>query len=220
MDANADVIFLMDSSYIVGPQRYHTEKDFVRSLARYLNVTVGNTRAAVVTYGKNATRVLGFTDHKTVAEFERKLLNAPSVGGVRRIDSAIKAAEDLLAETRPNAKKIVVLLTAGQQARVIDSKALDLAAKPLRDAGAQTFVISIGDDPQERELRLILANPRDNFKVGSFDVLYPRAYPIAREIAKAPGNTYNHFQYRNQKVKIVRVFSSASQNMHSRSLNI
>jgi hypothetical protein len=178
----------MDSSYLVGPQRYRTEKDFVRSLARYLNVTPGNSRAAIVTYGKNATKVLGFTDYKTIPEFERRLLNAPSVGGVRRIDSALKAAEDLLTQTRPDSKKIVVLLTAGQQARVTDSKALDLATKPLRDAGAQTFVISIGNDPKENELRKIVVDPKDIFKVGSFDVLYPRAYPVAREIAKAPGN--------------------------------
>ncbi|KAK3745599.1 hypothetical protein QZH41_005840 [Actinostola sp. cb2023] len=189
-DTNADIIFLMDSSYLVGAQDYETEKNFVRSLARYLNVTPGQSRAAVVTYGGIAQRVMGFLDYKSVPDFEELLRNAPSVGGVRRIDSALKSATALLRDTRADAKKIVILFTAGQQARHEDSKALDVATQPLRDAGAKTFVISIGSEPKDKELRQIVEDPRDIFKVGSFDVLYPRAYPVAREISRAPGRQF------------------------------
>ena len=47
----ADVVFLMDSSSAVKPQDYSVQKEFVKTVAAFLNVKRGMSRAAVFSYG-------------------------------------------------------------------------------------------------------------------------------------------------------------------------
>ena len=65
-----------------------------------------------------------------------------------------------MSQTRPNAAKIIILITTGQQAQVFGMTQLDEASQPLRDANANVVVIGIGKEPDSRELNLITGNPK------------------------------------------------------------
>lgn len=82
------------------------------------------------------------------------------VQGERRIDLALAAAAQQMSQTRPNAAKIVILITTGLQAQVFGMTPLDEASRPLRDANANVVVIGIGKEPDSRELNLITGNPK------------------------------------------------------------
>ena len=49
-DIDADIIFIIDSSSDVTPENYVREKSLVKDMARYLNVSAGGSRAALITY--------------------------------------------------------------------------------------------------------------------------------------------------------------------------
>ena len=179
---DADVVFLVDSSSLVNQQDFTKENDFVKQIARYLGVSPGKSRGYVITYGDRTEDAVRFDSYRTAPEFERAVDAARYVGGSRRIDRALDAAKSALFNSRLDAPKIVVLLTAGRHTPAADAKTLDEAAKPLRDLGAKTYVIAIGRAPSKQELRPIVERPGDIIEVDRFEGLKPNAYATAKHI--------------------------------------
>jgi hypothetical protein len=178
-----DVVFIIDSSSRVGQRSYTAEKEFIKSVSRPLNVYPGKSRAAVVTYGNTASRVVDFgSPSRTVAEFERSVDAAPVIGGERRMDKGLEKAADVLAEARPNVTKIALLLTSGRQLSLADRKELERVTKRLRDVGVKVFVLSIGNELTTQELLQYVDRKEDIIRLDSFDVLQPVALPTARQI--------------------------------------
>lgn len=184
---NADILFLIDSSASVSNEDYRKEKDFVKSIAKFLNVSPGKSRAAVVTYGERPQLVSSFTSYRTLPEFESLVDRSPQIRGERRIDKVLEAAQSVLNNARKTAPKITVLLTAGTQYPAAGAKSLNEASQPLRDLGSKTFVIAIGSQPNQQELLPVVDQRPDIFSVISFDALRTQDRSIAKEIAKRPG---------------------------------
>lgn len=188
-NANADIIFLVDSSSTVPQSSYQIEKDFVKQISKYLNVEPGQSRAAYISYGDQSRTAFTFNGYNSYPEYERLVDSAPYVGGQRRMDRALDAASTLLGETRPSAPKIVVLLTAGRQSLGVNGRLLHEAAGRLRDKGAKTYVVAIGAGPNKNELRGAVDRPEDIIPVRSFNKLIPKAPPISRELAGGSGES-------------------------------
>ena len=161
------------------------KKYFVQYLAKYLKMTPGQSRATVISYGKEAAKVLGFLDYKSVPEFNKILQSAKPLGGSRNIVNALRYTSSLLKDTRVDKKKIIILLASGPQEELDGSKGYNAAMQDILNAGAQPFVISIGDKKSQKASRS--RDRRNMIKVETFDLLYPRVYPIAREISNFPG---------------------------------
>lgn len=85
---------------------YIKEKDFIKSLAKFLNVRPGHSRAALVTYGSQAFRVVNFGETDTLKAFEHAVDRAGKAGGPRRIDRALASAAIMLDESRRNVPKV------------------------------------------------------------------------------------------------------------------
>lgn len=183
-DYTADVLFLIDSSFDVTNEQYTMEKDFVKSISDSLNVAPQKSRSSVITYGDRASLVAKYDSYKTTQELKRLIDGAQAVGGARRIDRALDAASTMISESRKDAPKIVVLLTAGQHTRVGGSKQLGVAAKPLRDKGARIFVVAIGRGPVKNELRPIVKEEKDILTFPSYEVLKPQAPSVAKKLSR------------------------------------
>lgn len=100
---------------------------------------------------------------------------------MRNVKTAIDKAVLSLGKTRPGHKKIVILLIASKQDEF--EQTYNASMQDVTNAGGQLFVVFINEKPP----RFGQDHNKNVFKVGSFDMLYPRSYPIAREIVKAPG---------------------------------
>lgn len=183
-NANLDVLFLVDSSSDVSRENFQLEKQFVTSIARSLNVSPGKSRGALITYGQNPRISFRFDSNRNTAEFDRLVGLARYMGGARRIDRALGDAADVIRNSRPNVPKVVILLTAGRHTTDPGAKSLDEAAKPLRDLGAKTYVIAIGDSVNKPQLRPIIQRPEDIIPVDGFTKLRPLGPSIGREVAK------------------------------------
>lgn len=153
---------------------YKKEKEFVKYLARYLNVSPRNSRAALITYGNRAAEVVGFDINRPLSNFEAAVDRAPFVSGDRRIDRSLDKASQIMADARPTATKIVVLLTSGKQASAIGSKTPGEAAIPLQKGGVYSYVVAISQEPDISELRPVVQEPSHIFRMASFDDLRTR----------------------------------------------
>ena len=179
---SSDVVFVMDSSSTVNEEDYQKEKSFVKSVAKTLNVSPGNSRAALVTYGDRSSRILTFDILRSSSEFDTAVNNSPHVGGGRRVDLALDEVAGVLTTARSGVPVIVVLLVAGKQSRVVGAKALFDAAKPLHGQNRNVYVVAVGREADLRELGRIVIRPSDIFSQVSFAALSSQAGIIGRSI--------------------------------------
>ena len=191
----------MDSSTSVGRDGFSKEKEFLKSLAKYFNVSPGNSRAAVVAYSNFARTVLKFTDYQSETDFNDKLDTAPWYRGSRRIDRALEAASTLLSQARPNVPKIVVLVTAGQQTASAGAKPLWEAARPLKNMGAKTVVVTVGREANFKNFLAIVNSVNDLFDVKLFGDLRYEVQPVVDQVVK-------HFGELNEHLSIFRTMQS------------
>lgn len=160
----ADVVFLIDSSSDVIQNNFGREKDFVKSVANFMNADQNQTRVAVITYGSRAMEQASLISPHD--ELLSGLDGAVYVGGRRRMDLAVTKAAEVLQGSRFSVPKVVVLLTAFNGDG--DTGLLANASKALRDVGANTYVVAIGGDADLKELEMIVEEPKDIFKVPEF----------------------------------------------------
>lgn len=160
----ADVVFLIDSSSDVIQNNFGREKDFVKSVANFMNADQNQTRVAVITYGSRAMEQASLISPHD--ELISGLDGAVHVGGRRRMDLAVTKAAEVLQGSRFSVPKVVVLLTAFNGDG--DTGLLANASKALRDVGANTYVVAIGGDADLKELEMIVKEPKDIFKVPEF----------------------------------------------------
>ena len=178
-DFDADIVILMDASRFVTRENFIKEKDFVKSLAKFLNVAPGNSRAALVVFGTSPYTEIRFNDYRTLRDFNGRVDQARAVGGSRRMDYALQEATKVLrAGKRRGVPHVVVLVTTGKQSRSEDSIPLDDALGPLEKLGAHTFVVAIGHDPD---------TSTDVLRVPSINDLPSRVYGMAKQIKSSSG---------------------------------
>lgn len=178
LDFDADIVFLMDASSIVTQRNLIDEKDFVKSLAKFLNVSPGTSRAALVLYGTYSITEMRLNDSRSLRDFSDGVDLAQAVGGARRMDIALKEATYLLDDKRRGVPHVVVLVTTGEQSSSVGGIPLDDALEPLENLGVHTFVVAIGHDPD---------TSTNILRVPSFKALPSRAYDMARQITFISG---------------------------------
>lgn len=182
---DADILFIMDSSYEVNQEEYKSEKDFIKSLIRSLNVSLDTSRAALISYGDLGSLNSRFIGLKSLSDFDKLVDNATYVGGERRIDRALEKSTQILNEARAGSSKFVIFLTGGRQAS--SGKPLDEVVGPLRENGVKTYVITIGKKSDAQELRPLVASPEDLVSLLSFKELNSQISKIARHISEKAG---------------------------------
>lgn len=171
----------MDSSSDISPANYKKEKDFVASLAKQLGFGSGNSRVALVLYNVFHMQALRFdvVDNPTSLQmiFDGFVLQSRG----RRLDRALVGAAMMLKQSRRNVRKIVILLTAGEQTQKLP---LDDIVNQLKAANGERFVIAIGPQVNRKELTPVVDSTKDIFSVNSFDDLMSRIVQIADHISR------------------------------------
>ena len=185
MEFTADIVFIVDSSSEVSQENYIKEKAFIKALAKTLNLAPEKSRGSVVIYGGVASLNIKFDKYSNSTEFDKAVDDLPYLGSLRRMDLGLQEGAVAMQDARPGAPKVVVLLTAGRQS--ISSNLLPRPVKLLKDIGANIFVVAIGSQPDDQELRPVGKEPQDLLKVSTFDDLTPQMRPIARHIVNRTG---------------------------------
>ena len=187
MEFKADIVFIVDSSSEVSRENYIKEKGFVKSLAQTLGLAPGKTRGSVVIYSSVASLLIRLNEYSNSTGFDKAVDDLPYLGSLRRMDLGLQEGTAALKNARPGVPKVVVLLTAGRQSLSRDS--LPQSVKPLKDLGANIFVVAIGSQPDDQELRPIVKEPEDVLKVSTFEDLASQMRPVARHIVNKTGKS-------------------------------
>ena len=175
------MIFLMDSSKYVTADNYILEKNFVKLMARLLNLSSNRSRAALLTFSDNAQLVINFDSYEDRAAFDAAVNTAPHQQGDRFIDKAFDSATGLLqTDSRATVPKYVILLTTGKPMLRSDSRSLVNASSSVRSNGGKVFVVAVVTGGYTiSEFYPAVQRPEDAFSVSSFDALLPEAPTIA-----------------------------------------
>lgn len=81
LDVDADIVFLVETSSFVTQNNFVKEKQFVKSLAKFMNVSSESSRASVVLYGSSPNTEIRFGDYRTLNEFNARVDRARLSGG-------------------------------------------------------------------------------------------------------------------------------------------
>jgi hypothetical protein len=148
-----------------------------------LNIKPRGSRGALITYAEFPKTNVIFDSYNDLSDFQKQVGTSPYIGGVRRIDRAVRSAAEVMKRARPEASKIVVLLTNGKQAPGADG--LNEATRPLRELGAKAFVVAVGSKPNLRDLETAVEKPDDLMKFVDFDAILLKGPDISRHISSS-----------------------------------
>ena len=164
----SDILFIMDSSSRVTEDDLVAQKGFVKSMMASFNVKRGQSRAALISYGRNSEKVLRFDSYLSVNYIESAVDTATSVGGTARLDKALVDARDVLRDANPSIPRIVVLLAAAGKGEDPHKESIKAAAERIHDLGARVYVLAIGREPNVEILQHVADHPQDVFKIPTF----------------------------------------------------
>ena len=174
----------MDSSRFVTKENYILEKNYVKLMARLLNLANNRSRAALYAFSDRPSLQITFDGYEDREAFDTAVNSAPHLQGDRRIDRAFEAAAELLrTRSRSSVPKYVILLTTGRQSQVADMRSLRETSQQIRTYGGRVFVVAILTGGYTvRDFWQAVQRPGDAMSVPSFINLLPRAPFMASRI--------------------------------------
>lgn len=197
----ADLAFVVDTSGSITDENFKKQKDFVKALASSFDPTSTKHQLGLISYSTDARLELTFKDKADGAEFDKAVGRVPHTKGRTRLDKALTLASSTLftadGGTRPDKRKVMIILTDGRQSQDPDTVPLQDAARSLQQLGVKIYAVAIGDEVDLKELHDMTDNREDVFPVNDFDNLANMANDIAlqscRVSALSQGRCDNRF---------------------------
>lgn len=172
----------MDSSSLVTEEDFRAQKDFVKTMMASFYVKRGQSRAALITYGQNSTKVLRFDSYLSMNYIESAVDTATGIGGTPRLDKALVDAYDVLTDANPSIPRIVILFTATRKGEDSHKESIEEAAERIHDLGARVYVFEVGRDQTDENLGQVADHPQDVLKIPAFKDLRPNSNSLAETI--------------------------------------
>ena len=158
MDGKLDVIFAIDGSRRVDETMFNKMKDFVQKSLKSFVISPLETHVGIVQYGDRAEIMIKPNDGISLSKLDDVTRKLSRIGGSRRMNKALRLVNSEIygkpGETRPNAKKVVILLTTGKNSGD-GSGELPRVARQLRDEGVEIVVVVVGKDADPSEIDAI-----------------------------------------------------------------
>ena len=177
---------MIDSSESVGLQNYQKLINFVRNIAKTLQISASGSHASVVIFSGTARVQIKLDDHDDIREFNKALQDVPYLGEKTRIDKALRVATvgvfNSRAGMRAGVRRVAVLLTDGHQTRTFDSIPLRYAVEPLRRKRVNVFAVGIGSDVRHDELRSVTNSGQNVLLVKTFQGLAGIAEQLSKKM--------------------------------------
>ncbi|XP_064612874.1 uncharacterized protein LOC135476692 [Liolophura sinensis] len=165
----ADVIFILDGSESIRRSDFNITQHYVRREVEALNVFDDGANVAVIVYSDDVSDVIPFNSNTNVDQLENDImkLKQPRLG--TNTASALREAAKLYkAHGRPDATKIVVLITDGDTRNKSPPR---LEAKALKDNNISIVAVGVGPETDDTELKALASKPEFVKKVENFPAL-------------------------------------------------
>ncbi|XP_070285107.1 vitrin isoform X2 [Myotis yumanensis] len=176
---SADVGFVIDGSSSVGTGNFRTVLQFVANLSREFEISDTDTRIGAVQYTYEQRLEFGFDTYSTKPDILNAIKRVGYWSGGTSTGAAINyALEQLFKESKPNKRKLMVLITDGKSYDDIR-----IPAMAAHHKGVITYAVGIAWAAQE-ELDVIATHPAKDhaFFVDEFDNLYKLVPKVIQNI--------------------------------------
>uniref|UniRef100_A0A2K5KFK4 Vitrin n=2 Tax=Colobus angolensis palliatus TaxID=336983 RepID=A0A2K5KFK4_COLAP len=176
---SADIGFVIDGSSSVGTGNFRTVLQFVTNLTKEFEISDTDTRIGAVQYTYEQRLEFGFDQYSSKPDILNAIKRVGYWSGGTSTGAAINfALEQLFKKSKPNKRKLMILITDG---RSYDDVRIPAMAAHLK--GVITYAIGVAWAAQE-ELEVIATHPaRDHsFFVDEFDNLYQYVPRIIQNI--------------------------------------
>ncbi|ELW63955.1 Vitrin [Tupaia chinensis] len=176
---SADIGFVIDGSSSVGTGNFRTVLQFVANLSKEFEISDTDTRIGAVQYTYEQRLEFGFDKYSTKPDILNAIKRVGYWSGGTSTGAAINyALEQLFQKSKPNKRKLMILITDG---RSYDD--VRIPAMAAHQKGVITYAIGIVWAAQD-ELEVIATHPaRDHsFFVDEFDNLYKTVPRIIQNI--------------------------------------
>ncbi|KAJ8381612.1 hypothetical protein SKAU_G00023900 [Synaphobranchus kaupii] len=168
----ADVVFLVDESWSMGPENFQLVKEFISDIIKsFQDNVVGEEgiRFGVTVYSDVPRMKIALTDYNTLEEVLRAVWDLPFEGGSSKTGEALYFLVESVfssAIVRDDASKVTVLITDGRS-----SDAIDGPVQAVMDSGISLYAVGVSDADQS-ELRKIVTEPFEEHLLLSPDFSY------------------------------------------------
>ncbi|XP_063731651.1 vitrin isoform X2 [Eleginops maclovinus] len=180
LNAN-DIAFVIDGSSSVGTGNFRTVLQFVANITREFEISDTDTRVGAVQYTYEQRLEFGFGQYNNKAELLNAIKRVNYWSGGTSTGAAITyAAEQLFSKSKPNKRKIMIVITDGRS--YDDVRAPSLA---VHRQGVIAYSIGIAWAAHD-ELEYIATDPdkEHSFFVDEFDNLYKFVPKIIHNICQ------------------------------------
>ncbi|XP_053523143.1 vitrin isoform X2 [Artibeus jamaicensis] len=176
---SADLGFVIDGSSSVGTGNFRTVLQFVANLSKEFEISETDTRIGAVQYTYEQRLEFGFDTYSTKPDVLNAIKTMGYWSGGTSTGAAINfALEQLFKKSKPNKRKLMILITDG---RSYDD--IRIPAMAAHHKGVITYAIGIAWAAQD-ELEVIATHPAKDhaFFVDEFDNLYKLVPTVIQNI--------------------------------------
>lgn len=176
---SADIGFVIDGSSSVGTGNFRTVLQFVANLSKEFEISDTDTRIGAVQYTYEQRLEFGFEAYSTKPDILNAIKRLGYWSGGTSTGAAINyALEQLFQKSKPNKRKLMILITDG---RSYDD--VRIPAMAAHHKGVITYAIGVAWAAQD-ELEVIASHPAKDhaFFVDEFDNLYKSVPKVIQNI--------------------------------------
>ncbi|NXU88976.1 COLA1 protein, partial [Xiphorhynchus elegans] len=157
--APADLVFILDGSYSVGPENFEIIKSWLVNITRNFDIGPKFIQVGVVQYSDYPVLEIPLGTHESTENLIREMESIHYLGGNTKTGRAIQFAFDhLFAKSSRFLTKIAVVLTDGKS----QDEVKDVAAEARKNK-ITLFAIGVGSEIEEDELKAIANKPSSTY---------------------------------------------------------
>merc|ERR1719499_2412502 len=177
-----DLVFVVDGSSSVGADGFALSKQFVGEVADRFTISASDTRVGVVQFSSSPHEYLSLSQGEDIANIHNALNAMTHMTGSTKTSAAIEFTSlNLFTNDRPNAKRVMIVLTDGQSG---DFSVLPQAKAVAASHGITLMSVGVGSGIGLAELEAIADQNDYVFTMNDFNELVAAVDGFSTEVCE------------------------------------
>merc|ERR1711879_639851 len=182
VESPVDLVFVVDGSGSVGANGFELSKQFVGEVADRFTISASDTRVGIVQFSSSPQEELSLSQGEDIANIHNALNAMNHQNGGTSTSAAIEFTSlNLFTNDRPNAKRVMIVLTDGQSG---DFSVLPQAKAVAASHGITLMSVGVGSGIGLAELEAIADQDDYVFTMNDFNELVAAVDGFTTEVCE------------------------------------